>query len=113
MAFCDTQKQFKDQSCVFPTPLENIPSALGHLGPATACLCAVETRPMLMMILVLTLPVSEGLCFSLEAFVSCLEKKKMVKSLPGLLAEDLCNREHIHPFGFYQRLLHRVPLKCI
>lgn len=49
----------------------------------------------------------------IRGFCVLFGKKKMVKTLPGLLAEDLCDREHIHPFGFYQRLLHRVPLKCI
>lgn len=44
-----------------------------------------------MMILLLTLPVSEGLFFLLKVFVSCL--KKMVKGLPGLLGEDFCEQE--------------------
>lgn len=43
-------------------------------GSATARLCAVETRLTPLLILVLTLPVSEGLFFLTRVFVSCLEK---------------------------------------
>jgi len=65
------------------------PLVTWDLESAAAHLRAVETRPTL--ILVLTLPVSEGLFFLLKVFVSGL--KKMVKSLSGLPGENFCELE--------------------